>query len=100
MGFESLRHIVSRAVSNAGSKDMQIARVSNAFLSVVSVLWSPEQAALVRFVSFHEGMLKCETTSPAAKQQFGLDLIRMKNETNRQLGTEIVKKILIVTKGY
>lgn len=101
MSFESLRHIVTRTVRNPKtSSDLQVARIFDAAKVVLSKMWGDERAAYVAIVSFKEGALKCETTSPSAKQLLQTDLPRFKNEINRQLGDSIVKSIVIHGKGF
>jgi hypothetical protein len=101
MSFESLRRIVSRAVDRSPiSKDLQIARVSEAFRIVLDRLWGSERASLITFVSLREGILKCESTSPAAKQQMSVENVRIQNEVNRQLGDKVIHKILTIAKGF
>lgn len=101
MSFESLRKIVSRTiVASPVSKDLQIARISEAFRLVLDRLWGSERASLVSFVSFREGTLKCESVSPAAKQQMSVESVRIQNELNRQLGGKIVHTIITASKGF
>jgi len=101
MGFESLRHIVTRTVRNPKTAhDLQVARIFDATKVVLSKLWGEERAAYITVVSFKEGALKCETSSPSAKQLFGTDVPRLRNEINRQLGDGIVKTIVIHGKGF
>lgn len=101
MTFEPLRHILSRSVrNNPASIDLQIARVFEQTNRVLQKLWGEERAAYVRIVSFHEGALKLETTSPAAKQQLSVDGARIKNEINRQYGEQIIRSIVVQSKGF
>ena len=101
MSFESLRHIVSRTVRNPQTtKDLQVARIFDIAKKVLQKIWGEERAAFVSPVSFKEGVLKCEVTAPAAKQQMALDLPRIKNEINRQLGDQIVRSITVHGKGF
>lgn len=102
MSFEPLRHILSRSIKGhtQESAQLQIARVFDLFHRVMLSFWQEERAQYVLPVSWREGVLKVETRSPAAKQQFQLDLPRIKNEINRQLGVQLVKKIIIQSKGF
>lgn len=101
MGFESLRHIVTRTVRNPQTtRDLQVARIFDATKVILFKMWGEERAAYVTVVSFKEGTLKCETTSPSAKQLLVTDMPRIKNEINRQLGDIIVKSIVIHGKGF
>jgi len=101
MSFESLRHIVSKTVRNPQtSRDLQIARIFDVARVVLGKLWGDERAAYVTPVSFKEGILKFDATAPAAKQQMSIDLPRIRNEINRQLGDAIVKNIVVHGKGF
>jgi predicted nucleic acid-binding Zn ribbon protein len=101
MSWEPLKHILSRSVSGPGaSKDFQIARIFEIFRNLLQKIWGEEKAAYVSPVSYKEGVLKLETTSPAAKQQIALDEQKLKNELNRQLGKLVVKSIVVARKGF
>lgn len=100
MSFEPLRHILSRSIrTTAASTDLQIARVFDVSRTVLTKLWGEERAAYVRPVSFREGVLKLETVSPSAKQQLGVDLMRLKNEMNRLLDRQVITSIIVQGKG-
>jgi hypothetical protein len=101
MPFEPLRHILSRNFrATPQSVDLQLARVLDVARTVLDKLWGSERAAYARVLSFKEGVLKFETTSPAAKQELVVDTIRLKNEINRQLGSQVIKSIVIQSKGF
>lgn len=101
MSFEPIRRIVAKSLSDPRrTRDLQIARVFETARVVLLRLWGEERAAYVTPLSFREGVLKLETTSPSAKQQLALDLPRLKNEMNRQLGGQIVKTIQVRSKGF
>jgi len=101
MSFEPLKHILSRSVrATPQSVDLQLARVLDTAQTVLAKLWDADRAAHVRTLSFSEGVLKFETTSPAAKQELSIDATRLKNEINRQLGAQAVKRILVQSKGF
>ena len=101
MSFESLRHIVTRTVRHSQTtKDLQVARVFECARVVLHKLWGEERAQFVTPISLVEGALKFEVTAPAAKQQMTLDLPRLKNEMNRQLGDQVVKSIVLQSKGF
>jgi hypothetical protein len=82
------------------SKDLQVARIFNIVHTVLQKFWGEERAAFITVVSFADGSLKCTTASPSAKQQMTLDMLRIKNEVNRQLGDQIVKFITIHGIGF
>jgi hypothetical protein len=101
MSFEPFRHILSRAISKQQvSPALQIARVFDVARTVLTKLWGEEQAAYVSPVSFHEGTLKLQTTSASAKQQLGIDTLRVQNEINRVIGQKVVQRITIISKGF
>ena len=101
MPFEPLRHILSRNIrANPASTDLQLARVLDISQVVLRKLWGEERAAFVRVLSFREGTLKFETTSPAAKQELGVQAVRIQNEINRQLGGQVVRRISVQSKGF
>ncbi len=101
MSFDSLRHILSaKTVSDPRLHDLQIARIFSVTQLVLNKVWGEERAAYVKPLSFREGTLKLETTSPAAKQQLKLDEVRLKNEINRQLGSQAIRAIAVQAKGF
>ncbi len=101
MSFEPFRHILSRAISKQQvSPALQIARVFDVARTVLAKLWGEEQAVYVSPVSFHEGTLKLQTASASAKQQLGIDTLRVQNEINRVIGQKVVQRIAIISKGF
>ena len=101
MPFESMRRIlVSHSAAPSRTRDLQIARIFDVSKTVLARIWGEDRAAYVSPVSFTEGTLKLETTSPAAKQQLGIDAIRLQNEINRQIGSLVVRKIVGKGKGF
>ena len=101
MSFEPMRHILSRTIrSNPASTDLQLARVLDMSNVVLRKLWGEERAAFVHVLSFREGTLKFETSSPAAKQELSIQSVQIQNEINRQLGAQVVRKIAIQSKGF
>ena len=101
MSFEPIKRILTRSVQSAPmSKELQIARVFEAWQTVLSHLWGEEKAAYIVPVSFKEGVLKVSSTSPAAKQQLNVEMVRLKNEVNRYLSERVVMSIAVVSKGF
>ncbi|MFA5185324.1 MAG: DUF721 domain-containing protein [Patescibacteria group bacterium] len=101
MPFDSLKHILSKTTAaDPRLKDLEIARVFDLSNKVVKSFWGEQRAAFIRPISFREGTLKFEASSPAAQQQFKLDEPRIKNELNRQIGRLAVRSIIVVSKGY
>ncbi len=101
MSFEPLKKIISRSAGNfVFSKELQIAQVFDAFVRVMENLWGREKAVYLSPVSFQEGRLKIRSTSPTAKQQFSLEVTRIKNEINRKLGGQIVKIITVISQNF
>ncbi len=101
MSFQSMRHILTGVVKHhVRSDDLQVARVFEIATLVLQKLWGEERAQMVTLKSFHEGILKFETTSSAAKQQLTVDGVRLKNEINRQLGSAVVAQLRVEGKGF
>ncbi len=101
MGFEPLKRILRQtATTTPIAKDLQIARVFDCWQRTLVALWGDARANYVSPVSFREGVLKVETISPAAKQQLSTDLMRLKNDVNRQLGELVVRSITVLSKGF
>ncbi|MBP9864558.1 DUF721 domain-containing protein [Patescibacteria group bacterium] len=101
MSFQSMRHILTGVVKHhVRSDDLQVARVFEIATLVLRKLWGDERAQMVVLKSFHEGVLKFETTSAAAKQQLTVDGVRLKNEMNRQLGAAVIAQLRIESKGF
>ena len=97
-----MRNILAQKMRTATpqSAELRIARVFEAWGRIIGKLWGDERAALVAPVSFKDGVLKLSTTSPAAKQQLGLEKVRLMNEINRQLGDKAVQSLVIVSEGF
>jgi hypothetical protein len=101
MSFEPLKRILVQSMKSAPiSKELGIARVFESFQNVLQMRWGEERAAFLIPVSFKDGVLKIESRSPAAIQEFRLIELMMKNEINRQMGESCVGKILVVSRGF
>jgi hypothetical protein len=101
MSFEPLKRILVQSMKSAPiSKEIGIARVFEAFQNVMQIRWGDERAAFLAPVSFKEGVLKIESRSPAAIQEFRLVETMVKNEINRQMGEVCVGRIQIVSRGF
>ena len=101
MSFEPIKRILSRSIQSAPmSKELQIARVFEAWQVVLGHLWGEDKSKYVAPVSFKEGVLKVSSTSPAAKQQLNVEMPRLKNEVNRYLSERAVVEIVVVGKGF
>jgi predicted nucleic acid-binding Zn ribbon protein len=101
MSFEPLKRILSRSVRSAPmSKELRIAQVFDAARFVLERLWGTERSSLVVPLSFREGTLKFETSSPAAKQQMLVERAALMNEINRRLGERIVTSIVVQGRGF
>lgn len=101
MPFDSLRHILTKTTAaDPRLRDLEIARIFDLSNKVLRGFWGEQRAAFIRPISFREGALKFEVTSPAAQQQLKLDEARIKNEINRQVGRLAVRSIAVVSKGY
>ncbi len=82
------------------SKELGIARVFESFQNVLQIRWGEERAVFLVPVSFKDGILKIESRSPAAIQEFRLIEMMVKNEINRQMGEACVGKIHVVSRGF
>ncbi|MBI5654606.1 DUF721 domain-containing protein [Candidatus Uhrbacteria bacterium] len=101
MPFDSLKYILSkRAAADPRLKDLEIARIFDISQKVLRGFWGAERAAFIRPISFKEGQLKLESSSPAAQQQFKTEELRIRNEINRQLGRLSVRTTMVVSKGF
>lgn len=101
MSFEPLRRILSRSVRSAPmSKELRIAQVFDAARFVLERSWGSERAVHVVPLSFREGVLKFETSSPAAKQLLAVERTTLMNEINRRLGERIVTSIVAQGRGF
>ncbi|MFA4954393.1 MAG: DciA family protein [Patescibacteria group bacterium] len=101
MPFDSLKRVIALRTSNdPRMHDFQIARIFEASRHALIAVWGEQKAALVGPLSFREGLLKFETASPTAKQQLGVDKLKLKNEINRRLGGMTVREIQIQSKGF
>jgi len=102
MSFEPIKRVLQRSVQQNApiSTELQIARVFDAWRTVLVALWGPDRAAYVAPISFREGTLKVESTSAAALQQLTVDSQRIKNEMNRLLGARIIISLNTRAKGF
>ncbi|MEK7115810.1 MAG: DUF721 domain-containing protein [Patescibacteria group bacterium] len=101
MGFEPLKRILRHTIATAPiAQELKIARVFSAWEDTLRSVWGAEKAAYVFVVSLREGTLTVDVSSPAAKQQLQTDLIRLQNETNRQLGEFLVRAIRARSRGF
>lgn len=101
MSFEPIKRVLQHSVQHAPmAKELQIARVFDAFRSVLLALWGQERSDYMAAVSFREGTLKVESRSAAALQQVNVDSLRLKNEMNRILGGRVVRTIDARSKGF
>lgn len=101
MPFEPIKRILSQSVQTSPiAPQLQIARVFDAWQCVLQKMWSAEQARLVSPMSFHEGVLKLMTASPAAKQQLSVETMKLQNAVNRQLGERLIRRIVVQSQGF
>ncbi len=101
MGFESLKRILRHSIATAPiANELKIARVFHTWEEALRCVWGSEKAAYVSAVSFREGTLTVDVSSPAALQQLRIDLIRLQNETNRRLGEFLVTKVFARHRGF
>lgn len=102
MSFEPIKRILVRSIQSTpvASRQIQIARVFEAWRVVLLATWGEQKASYISVVSFKEGTLKVESRSPSAKQQLMIDLPRIKNEVNRQMGDLVLRSIVVISKGF
>lgn len=101
MSFEPIKRVLHRSVQSAPlAKELQIARVFDAWASVLTAAWGAERAAFVAPISFREGSLTVESRSASALQQIRTDNVRLLNDMNRILGGRVVHAIDARSKGF
>lgn len=101
MSFQPIKRILPQVVASHGlSHQVHSRQVVQAATSVLHSLWGPERSAHIEPVSFVEGTLKLQSTSPAALQALRVDNMRLMNEINRSLGARIVLRIEARSKGF
>lgn len=100
-GFEPLKRILVQTMKSAPiSKELNIARAFEAFHLVMQIQWGEERAVFLTPVSLKDGVLKIESRSPAAIQEFRLVEASVKNEINRRMGEASIGRIQVVSRGF
>jgi len=101
MSWESLKSIMPKAVREAGIQEkMTSVKVLESSARILKARWGEEKSSLVAFVSFSNGTLKAETTSPAAMQTLRVEQVSFINDVNRLLGGKAVMKLDIRSQGF
>lgn len=94
MAFEPIKRVLPKAIESAGIKSqVDAVRVITLAEELLRRLWGDDKAVLIRFVSWSQGILKVESASAAAVQEFKLMEARFVNELNRQLDGKIVRAL-------
>lgn len=94
MSFQSIRRILPKAIEQAGiKKHIDAVRVVESAERMLQALWGEDRARRVRFVSFHAGVLKATSSSPAAVQELKVIGTKFQNEVNRALGEKAVRAL-------
>ncbi|MFA6100274.1 MAG: DciA family protein [Patescibacteria group bacterium] len=101
MPWESLKSIMPKAIRGAGIQEkMTSVKVLESSARILKGRWGEDKASLVEFVSFVQGTLKAQTTSPAAMQTLRVEQVSFLNDLNRLLGEKAVKKLDIRSFGF
>lgn len=101
MSWESLKSIMPKAVRSAGIQEkMTSVKVLESSSRILKARWGEGKAGLVEFVSFNQGTLKAQTTSPAAMQMLRVEQVAFINDLNRLLGEKAVLKLDIRSLGF
>lgn len=90
-----------KAIREAGIQEkMTSVKVLESSSRILKGRWGEEKASLVEFVSFMQGTLKVQTSSPGAMQTLKMEQISFLNDLNRLLGEKAVKKLDIRSQGF
>jgi hypothetical protein len=101
MGFESLKRLLPTVVRSHGiGTQVEARRVLERSMVVLRALWGEERAGGVSAVSFRDGVLKLESTSPSALHMLRLEELKIRNAMNRDLGSLVVRKLDVRAKGF
>ena len=101
MAFEPIKRIIPSFVRDHGlERSLNATFVVQAAEETLRLRWGEQKAALVTPVSFVEGRLKFETSSPAALQELRVQQTAIMNDINRRLGKRVVLSFVFVSKGF
>jgi len=90
-----------QAIQKSGIQEQVTAiRVIQTAEQVLSARWGKDRSRLVGFVSFSSGILKIQTTSPAAMQMLGKEKTDITNAINHALGQKAIVKMDIRSSGF
>ena len=94
MAFQSIKRILPGAIKEVGLEtQITTVQVLQVAQDVLKRMWGEEQAVCVIPKSYVDGVLKLQTTIPAAAQQLRVQEIPLMNEINRTLGAKKVLKL-------
>ena len=90
-----------QAIQKSGIQEQVTAiRVLQTAEQVLSARWGKDRSRLVTFVSFSSGILKIQTTSPAAMQMLGKEKTDITNAINHALGQRAIVRMDIRSSGF
>lgn len=97
MAFHSIRRILPSSLRGAGIERQVTASqvVEAAGLSLLR-LWGAERATYAEPVSFQDGQLKMAARAPVAMQELRVWSVQLQNETNRSLGSRVVRSLRFI----
>lgn len=101
MSFEPIRRIIPSFVRGHGlEQPLQAQSVVEVALEVFTAKWGAERASVIVPISFVNGCLKLEVTSPAAMQELRVQEAAIMNEINRRMGSRVVRSLRASSKGF
>lgn len=101
MSFQPIKKLIPLSIRSHGlSKQVNARQALETAVAVIKSMWGEEKAGYLSPVSFKEGILKMESVSAVAMQQFKVDEIKILNEVNRRIGERLVLKMEVRSKGF
>jgi len=101
MSWESLKKLLPNSIKKAGLYDQITGQsVIDIAVRVLLARWGDKKASFVVFVSYQEGKLKAEVSSPVAMQALNVEKNILINAINHELHKKIIKEIVIRRKGF
>ena len=101
MPWQSLKGLLSKSIKKAGL-DAQITGqlVIDKANKILLARWGDKKMSFVEFISFKEGRLKVEISSPVAMQTLSAERTVFINALNHELGKKVVIEIVMRRKGF
>ena len=101
MAFQSIRRIIPQAIQKAGiDSEVSAARVLDEAKNALVRIWGEERAAYVEPSSFKDGDLRLTIRSASAAQMFRTIESQVRNEVNRAIGQQRVRRIIMKREGF